>query len=215
MERNRVVKSREVKSYKWSDLKDNPPVNSVLYVLDKDTGGIEVFVTDKNGVPKPLKTTEVNISDYVDGRIGNAIIVEEGKLYSKKPVSGDEYVIVSENPSNFKITINEGKIEFKKNKQNSLQHDGTGVKYPTVDAVNKKIKEIENRLDANYSDKNFVHEQTSPSSIWEFRHNLNKKPSVTITDSAGTVIEGSVVINDGVSVKIEFNSSFWGFAICN
>lgn len=34
-------------------------------------------------------------------------------------------------------------LEYTENKQNDLTHDGTGTKYPTVDAVNNKFKDIE------------------------------------------------------------------------
>lgn len=64
-------------------------------------------------------------------------------------------------------------------------------------------------------DKNFIYDQTTPSKEWDIFHNLNKKPSVTVTDSAGTVVEGSVIINDGVRLLIEFNAPFTGTAILN
>ena len=65
------------------------------------------------------------------------------------------------------------------------------------------------------SDKNFIYDQTTPSKEWGILHNLNKKPSVTVTDSAGTVVEGSIVINDGVRLLIKFNVPFTGTAILN
>ena len=64
-------------------------------------------------------------------------------------------------------------------------------------------------------DKKFVYEQTTPSKIWEYEHNLGKKPSVQVTDSAGTVMMGQVTVNDGVRVRIEFNIAFWGYATNN
>ena len=64
-------------------------------------------------------------------------------------------------------------------------------------------------------DSNYVHDQAQPSSIWTINHPLNKKPSVTITDTAGTVVEGQVTINDGNKVVIEFNFPFSGEAILN
>ena len=41
-------------------------------------------------------------------------------------------------------------------------------------------------------DKNFNYEQVIPSTQWSIVHNLYKKPSVTIVDTAGTTIEGEV-----------------------
>ena len=64
-------------------------------------------------------------------------------------------------------------------------------------------------------DANYVHDQAIPKSIWTINHPLNKKVSVTITDTAGTVVEGQVTINDGNKVVIEFNFPFSGEAILN
>lgn len=64
-------------------------------------------------------------------------------------------------------------------------------------------------------DKTYVHEQVTPSKIWEYEHGLDKKPSVQVTDSAGTVIMGQITVNDGIRVRIEFNIAFWGYATNN
>lgn len=205
-----------VKSYKWLKLKKDPPKNAVLYVLDPETGDVELFITDKNGNPKPIKTeSPVNIGDYVKTNSNNIINVEQNKIFVKKTVSGDEFINIQETNSNYILTLNEGTIEFKENKQNNLNPDGTGTKYPTVDAVNEKFEEVIELIDDVSGDKNFVYEQTTPSKVWEFSHPLNKKPSVQITDSAGTIVEGNIIINDDISIKIEFNISFWGYAILN
>lgn len=98
--------------------------------------------------------------------------------------------------------------ELKSNKQNDLTPDGTGTKYPTVDAINNAL----NNLGA---DKNFVYEQIAPSEEWTAYHGLNKKVSPIVTDSAGTVIEGQLIVNDGVKVVVRFNFPFTGFLICN
>lgn len=58
----------------------------------------------------------------------------------------------------------------------------------------------------------FTYEQTTPSDKWTFEHPLDRKVSVTITDSAGTVMEGQVTLNTGTEVEIQFNVSFWGYA---
>lgn len=105
--------------------------------------------------------------------------------------------------------------ELISNKQNNLTPDGTGTKYPTVDAVNIKVQELEENINNVSGDKTYVHEQTIPSKVWEYEHGLGKKPSVQITDSAGTVIMGQITVNDGITVRIEFNIAFWGYATNN
>ena len=64
-------------------------------------------------------------------------------------------------------------------------------------------------------DANYVHDQAQPSSIWTINHPLNKKVSVTITDTAGTVVEGQVIIKDNSQVIVTFNNPFSGIAVLN
>jgi hypothetical protein len=55
------------------------------------------------------------------------------------------------------------------------------------------------------SDKNFVHLQNSPSSLWTINHGLNKKPSITIIDSAGSQVLAKITYVDNNNVTIDFN----------
>lgn len=107
------------------------------------------------------------------------------------------------------------KYELTKNKQSNLSSDGTGTKYPTVDAVNTKFQELEEDISNISGDKTYVHEQVTASKVWEYEHGLGKKPSVQVTDSAGTVMMGQITVNDGIRVRIEFNIAFWGYATNN
>lgn len=74
---------------------------------------------------------------------------------------------------------------------------------------------IENYISGTISDKNYVYSQITPASTWVINHDLNKKASVSITDSAGTVVEGMVTINNGSTVVVQFNHPFSGEAILN
>lgn len=64
-------------------------------------------------------------------------------------------------------------------------------------------------------DKNYVHLQGPPLTLWEFTHNLNKKPSVTIIDSAGNMVVGSLTYIDLNNIRLQFASPISGEAICN
>lgn len=64
-------------------------------------------------------------------------------------------------------------------------------------------------------DKNYTYEQGTPSELWTIIHPLKKKVSVTITDSAGTVVIGKVTLNDGDKVIVEFGAPFSGYAELN
>lgn len=61
----------------------------------------------------------------------------------------------------------------------------------------------------------FTHIQIAPSKIWSINHNLNKRPSVTIVDSAGSVVIGDVQYIDDNNIKITFSSAFSGNVYLN
>jgi len=65
------------------------------------------------------------------------------------------------------------------------------------------------------SDKNYVHDQASPSTTWTINHNLSKYPSVSIVDSAGTLIIAEVEYTSTSQVVITFDSSTSGKAYLN
>ena len=64
-------------------------------------------------------------------------------------------------------------------------------------------------------DKTFVYSQLSASNKWIINHNLDKFPSVTVVDSAGTVVFGNVVYIDKNQLTIDFSSEFSGKAYLN
>lgn len=64
-------------------------------------------------------------------------------------------------------------------------------------------------------DKNYEHEQSSPSATWVVSHNLKKRPSVTVVDSAGTEIICEVQHDSDNQVTLIFDSSTSGKAYFN
>lgn len=64
-------------------------------------------------------------------------------------------------------------------------------------------------------DKSFIYNQLTPSSIWLITHNLDKYPSVSVVDSAGTEVYGSVTYIDTNTLRIDFSSEFSGKAYLN
>jgi hypothetical protein len=64
-------------------------------------------------------------------------------------------------------------------------------------------------------DANFVFTQTSPSATWVVNHNLNKYCSVTVVDSADSVVYGEVFYNSLNQVTLTFAGAFSGKAFFN
>ncbi len=65
------------------------------------------------------------------------------------------------------------------------------------------------------ADKKYVHDQGIPSLIWTINHGLNKYPSVSAVDTAGSVVFGQVDYIDTNNLTITFNASFSGEAYLN
>lgn len=65
------------------------------------------------------------------------------------------------------------------------------------------------------TDANHVHDQGNASATWVVTHNLNKKCSVTVVDSADTVIIGDITYNSANQVTLKFSGSFSGKAYFN
>lgn len=61
----------------------------------------------------------------------------------------------------------------------------------------------------------YVFEQMVPSDVWTIMHNLNKSPSVTIVDSAGSIVIGDVRYVSLNEIEVTFNGAFSGKAYLN
>ena len=53
-------------------------------------------------------------------------------------------------------------------------------------------------------DITYTHNQSSVSNTWTITHNLNRFPSVTVVDSADTIVYGTVVYNSANQLTITF-----------
>lgn len=58
----------------------------------------------------------------------------------------------------------------------------------------------------------YAHTQSSASTSWTVNHNLNFYPNVTVYDSAGSMVEGSVTHTSATSLTITFSGAISGKA---
>lgn len=88
----------------------------------------------------------------------------------------------------------------------------------TVAATPTAVKKVMDRIDeiqTTQGDKYYRHVQGIPSKVWEIHHTLSKYPSVTVTDTAGTIVEGQIeYISDSI-IKVSFAAPFSGKAELN
>jgi hypothetical protein len=64
-------------------------------------------------------------------------------------------------------------------------------------------------------DANRVHDQGSASATWVVTHSLNKFCSVTVVDTANTVVIGEIEYNSVNQATLTFQSAFAGKAYFN
>jgi len=69
---------------------------------------------------------------------------------------------------------------------------------------------------ANSSEtETYVFTQQVSASVWTITHHKGSYPSVTVVDSAGTVVYGEVQYLDENTVRVIFSSEFSGTAYLN
>ena len=64
-------------------------------------------------------------------------------------------------------------------------------------------------------DKDFVYIKSTPDKVWDITHNLDKYPSVTIVDSAGSVVIGDITYTSKSTLTVTFSAAFSGKAYLN
>jgi hypothetical protein len=83
---------------------------------------------------------------------------------------------------------------------------------------NVKISKLRADVDSlvlSGGDKHYVHTQSIPAATWTINHNLGKRPSVTIVDSAGTEWVTEVEHTSDNQCVARFENAFSGKAYAN
>lgn len=116
--------------------------------------------------------------------------------------SGDSYFI-----EETELTETLSKYELIENKQNSLEVDGTGTKYPTVDAVNEAIGTIISSIQP-------IEHYFSNSIQETVIHNLGRYPNIIVLEGTEVIIPNSIEHTpDMNSVTVTFNPETTGLII--
>jgi hypothetical protein len=74
---------------------------------------------------------------------------------------------------------------------------------------------VQDFLNIMGGDKHYIFDKSIASEEWEIKHNLNKHPSVTVVDSADTIVHGEVQYIDNSKLIITFSVGFAGKAYLN
>jgi hypothetical protein len=108
------------------------------------------------------------------------------------------------------ITLTEATGSIQLNEYGIGTHTGTETKNLSVDASGNIIE-----VTPAVSDKHFVFTQAQPSAAWAIQHNLGKFPSITVVDTANTVVYGEYIFNSINQTTLNFSSAFAGKAYLN
>lgn len=98
-----------------------------------------------------------------------------------------------------------------------------GDKYPSfladIKDQNRKISQLSTVESVGSgpvgTNQTYIYDQIASSDTWIINHNLSSLPSVTVVDSAGSVVVGDVSYTDGNQIIITFTSAFSGKAYLN
>ena len=94
--------------------------------------------------------------------------------------------------------------------------DGTSIYWEYDSEGNKMVlKAQKTEFPETVDDKTFYYEQHTPASVWNIVHNMGKKPSVMVFDSANDEVHGDIFYNDNNRITLSFSSPFSGVAILN
>ena len=118
--------------------------------------------------------------------------------YVLEIIVDDKYIFPSDNSLHLNITASSLGALVEEIESNSL------------DLI---VDDLKNRLEISGS--NHVHTQQVASDIWEINHSLNKYPSVTIVDTSGNLVVGSVHYISTSKIVVKFSAPFAGVAYLN
>ena len=91
-----------------------------------------------------------------------------------------------------------------------------GIQSDTADViVNNENRTIKVDVNKQGADVNFVYTTPIPMSCWEIEHNMNKYPSVTLSDMAGNVIVGEIRYINLNKVVVNLSEAICGKAYLN
>ncbi|HEL0778679.1 TPA: hypothetical protein TVJ88_001132 [Streptococcus equi subsp. zooepidemicus] len=147
------------------------------------------------------KTYLIKTTDVIDNKVDFTIdkILEIGTYYIEVHCGG--YVF----PSDDSVTLDVRRSGQKYVVSTDLVTD------TTIQKLSADIEYLKSKITQNQ----YLFEQVSPQTEWTITHNLIKYPSVTIVDSAGNEVFGSVEYISTAKIIVRFSAPFAGKAILN
>lgn len=181
-----------------------------------------VYIIDINPTDGSVRSKKIAVGDLVDYRISNsalsAYVLLSGSYADPSFIASLDWAKILNTPTTiagYGITN-----AYTKTEVNTLVQtvaDNTIVSANITGAETKSLNLTQadgGVVSVSYVDT-YTHTQSSSASTWTITHNMNKYPSVTIVDSAGTTVDGSVDYVSLNAVTINFCGAFSGKAYFN
>ena len=93
---------------------------------------------------------------------------------------------------------------------------GTMAEYTAQDVANQHPDWVCFITDDAYDPQStYAYDQAIAATVWTINHNLNKHPSITVVDSAGTTVDFKATYINSNTCQLEFNAPFKGTAYLN
>lgn len=85
----------------------------------------------------------------------------------------------------------------------------------TTNQILTKVDNTDFNTEWKNPETTYIFQQSVPSATWDIVHNLGKFPSVSVVDSAGSIVVGSVTYVSNNELTINFSAGFSGTAYLN
>ena len=173
-----------------------------ISIFEKITNTINTSVNENNSLAEYsyINVVNTNSSDVT-------INLDPAKNY----VVGRPYTIIKKSPDNT-LTVNASDNETINGQPSQILTNENETLNIFTDGSNW-FKYVYST--SSQGDKNFIFNQSIPSSVWNINHRLNKKPSVAIVDSADSVVHGEISYVDDNNIILTFSGGFSGKAYLN
>jgi len=187
------ISAQMVFKYWTNNSANNPAPGSGDFFGPVEGSAIASITTMQLSIKDVSEQEVVAFMDYIVGN--NILISEQNEISTFGHFTINSYTI--NNPDDGFYTLNLTNIAGNGNITQLLYYDFAVFTLPSQGAPT------------------FEFIQSVPSNTWNIAHNLGKFPSITVIDSANTIVVGEYTYTDNNNVTLTFSAGFAGKAYLN
>lgn len=211
-----AISTSNIKSFRYEVRPDEESGESLYYLYYTDANDAEHLVNlPISLVEKAIENAEEALAATVE--LDRRLTIAEEEIAE---------IIAGGNIDNITIQPNEdNKWEVQAVRNQNTEEDATNPIYDWVGTQEEYVTQDVANLHPDWlcfitddmvpTGGTYVFEQGEAATTWYITHNLNKYPSVTVVDSAGTTIDCTVIYINSSECELRFNAAFKGTAYLN